>query len=324
MPQKWVSGVDPTALSASAPTLMYMPASTQQPQQVEADVLCQQLAMRKIEGLPPPSTMAPSQRRLGLTQVSPAAQDSDLTREDPDIVAIHGLDTHSSDTWIWRSHEEPTKNVNWLEDPCMLPEAAGKQSRIFTFDWSAELFRTSLSLPLTLRECATLLLASLRDMTRPKDRPLIFIASCFGGIVLMEALVIASQRTAKGENEYDFVRRATRGVVFLATPFRGTSFANIADWALPILQAKGFLAGERVATLLESVREASSVEELVASFTQLCLDHRYVLHLHSFYETEKTVLAYRVLPRWAQAVLPGAAKQVCDLTSLCDESTHHW
>jgi hypothetical protein len=47
---------------------------------------------------------------------------------------------------------------------------------------------------------------------------------------LIKALDMAS-------GEYDSVKKATRGVVFLATPFRGTSFQAVARWAEPALKA---------------------------------------------------------------------------------------
>ncbi|KAH0494732.1 hypothetical protein TgHK011_008323 [Trichoderma gracile] len=147
-----------------------------------------------------------------------------------DIIAIHGLDMKSPDTWTWRSKDGDKPDVNWLSDPDMLP-ARLKRVRIFTCDWPADLLQDSSSVSWTIGEVARRLLAGIVDMRLPlavdaknRDRPILFIASCLGGIVLMKALVMAD----RPESDYYGIRKATRGIAILSTPFRGTSFQDIA------------------------------------------------------------------------------------------------
>jgi hypothetical protein len=79
--------------------------------------------------------------------------------------------------------------INWLTDPDMLPAATPK-ARIFTYDWDANYFKDA---PVqTLLGHADTLLSHVSDrskvslsgkMTTP---PVIFIASCFGRLILAE------------------------------------------------------------------------------------------------------------------------------------------
>jgi hypothetical protein len=65
----------------------------------------------------------------------------------------------------------------------MLP-AAIPEARIFTYDWDANYFEEA---PVqTLLGHADVLLALVAESRVSKRRPIIFIASCFGGIVLAE------------------------------------------------------------------------------------------------------------------------------------------
>ncbi|KAF3071780.1 hypothetical protein CFAM422_006224 [Trichoderma lentiforme] len=216
-----------------------------------------------------------------------------------DIIAIHGLDTRSPDTWTWRSQDGSRPDVNWLADPDMLPSKM-KRARIFTCDWPADLFQESDSIPWTVREFARRLLAGIHNMRfhstpdgQGRDRPIVFIASCLGGIVLMEALTIADNP----QSDYVSIRKATRGIVFLATPFRGTAFQDIASWAEPVLKTWALLGKRSVTQLLDSVKKSTSyLEELVRTFTRVCQDKDSPCKVHTFYETRETVLPKKFLP----------------------------
>ncbi|KAM7209828.1 hypothetical protein V8F06_014791 [Rhypophila decipiens] len=207
-------------------------------------------------------------------------EDAVKPEEDVDIIAIHGLDTQSPDTWIWDPKGDP---VNWLEDPHMLPKRF-PTARIFTCDWPAALFERPGFAQKMIEELARLLLAGIK--ARPpamsdqpeRDRPIVFVASCLGGIILAKALVMASC-------EYESVKRATRGIVFLATPFRGTSFQHVAAWAEPGLRLWASMQDKNVSNRLELVKSTFHLGELVRSFTALCQKHELTGHVFNFYET---------------------------------------
>ncbi|KAL6406466.1 nacht nucleoside triphosphatase [Ilyonectria robusta] len=245
---------------------------------------------------PTPST----QQGVYLTRVHPDRDEADT---DIDIIAIHGLDTTSRDTWTWKDPRDPKtedKWVNWLR-PGMLPDSVDRV-RIFTCDWPADLLQPSDLVQKTIEEYALLLLDGIQrgllgDDAKRGDRPILFIASCLGGIILTKALVDANVK----ESRYYRVRRATRGIVFLATSFRGTSFQDVAVWAELGLKARASIQGGKVSKLLGSVKSSTfDLEELVRKFTQLCQDRDNPCQVFNFYELGTTSLPHKVFP-WLPA-----------------------
>ncbi|KAK3332775.1 hypothetical protein B0T19DRAFT_354377 [Cercophora scortea] len=257
---------------------------------------------------PNPRSAQSTRQGVILHQVYP---DKNETDTDIDIIAIHGLDTRSPDTWIWRA-SNPKDNVNWLVDPRMLPSEVGA-ARIFTCDWPADLLQPSDLVQKTIEEYALLLLDGIRreilamNLTRREGRPIFFIASCLGGIILAKALVDAS-------DEYVPFKEATRGIIFLATPFRGTSFRDVAALAEPGLAVWSAIQGREANKLLGSVRGSTfDLETLVRKFTLLCRDSDRPLLVFNFYEKGKTSLPLKICP-W----LPGWLRQE---KQLVDESS---
>jgi hypothetical protein len=226
-----------------------------------------------------------------LYQVNP---DKDASDTDIDIIAIHGLDTKSPDTWTWKA-KHPRDNVNWLADPEMLPSQVGA-ARIFTCNWPADLLQPSELVQKRIEEYALLLLDAIdrelfaADTTRREGRPVFFIASCLGGIVLAKALVDTGDK-------YLSLRRATCGIVFLATPFRGTSFRDVAALAEPGLKFWASIRGREATKLLDEVKGSTfDLETLVREFTRLCQDKDHPCLVFTFYEKGKTSLPLKVLP----------------------------
>ncbi|RYP18646.1 hypothetical protein DL767_009791 [Monosporascus sp. MG133] len=260
-----------------------------------------------------PPQSPPQTKGVSLCQVYPPQESETAT--DIDIIAIHGLDTKSPDTWIWRPN-----GVNWLADQDMLPERF-PTARIFTCDWPADLFERPDLIQKTIEEFARLLLAGIKG--RPSvtnghlgkdDRPIVFIASCLGGIVLMKALVMAS-------SEYLSVRRATRGIVFLATPFRGTSFQDVAEWAEPGLRVWASIRDKNVSNLLEHAKSTFELGELVRSFTALCRENDLIDRVFTFYETGKSSLPRKIAP-WLPASLSQEQPLVDQLSATPDFILH--
>ncbi|PNP46668.1 hypothetical protein TGAMA5MH_01618 [Trichoderma gamsii] len=258
-------------------------------------------------------------RGVSLTQVHPSpGADADT---DIDIIAIHGLDTKSPDTWISRSNY-PNQDVNWLACPRMLPERIGP-ARIFTCDWPADLLEQPDLIQKTAEEFARLLLAGIKrrplptktGYTKGKDRPIVFIASCLGGIILIKALVIAGH-----SSEYAIVRQSTRGIIFLATPFRGTSFRDVADWAEPGLRAWASIRGQKVSSLLDDVKGSTfHLEDLVRQFTQLCHDTNYPCQVVTFYELGLTSFHRKFPVSWL--IPSGVLDQLVPPKPLVDSSS---
>ncbi|KAJ5710713.1 hypothetical protein N7488_004869 [Penicillium malachiteum] len=213
-----------------------------------------------------------SPRPIRLVQINPLINED--TEIDLDIIAIHGFDARSPDTWTYKS-KIGKPDVNWLKDPDMLPSIVGS-ARIFTCDWPSDFFESSSYVQKSFDDFALGLLAGIKAHPTPsvcsirEGPPVLFVASCLGGVVLIKALVKAQTMSD------DSVLKATRGIVFLATPFRGTAFGDVAP------------------RLLDEVKEHSGLTKLVGDFTRLVKTDGPFMAV--FFETEKTHLPRRIGP----------------------------
>lgn len=142
-------------------------------------------------------------------------------------------------------------------------------------------------------------------------------------------------RANNKRGEYYCIRAATRGIVFLATPFRGTSFQDVAAWAETVLKAKAALQGRAVSRLLENVKGSTfELEESVRRLTQLCQDQDSPCEVFAFYETRTTSLPHKVfpyLPDWLHerkqvsvTELRGSLRTMADAPSWSTDPRRHW
>jgi hypothetical protein len=231
----------------------------------------------------------------GLQQVYPDPRDERPT--DIDIIAIHGLATKAPDTWTWSPRKSPwatiwstntphARPVNWLADSDMLPAKVGERARIFTYNWPSKMFQKSV--PTTLEESAQHLLDGIEShLARHGDRPILFVASCLGGIILIKALEIDRTR-----NKFQDVVKATRGIIFLGTPFYGTSFE---DMPSQLVTFWAWLQDQNVTALIDYTKKSNELNQLVATF----LKQRHKdCHMFAFYETVPTNLLRNVHLGW--------------------------
>ncbi|KAI0406345.1 armadillo-type protein [Xylaria palmicola] len=225
-----------------------------------------------------------------LRQVYPEQGGADT---DIDIIAIHGLDTKSPDTWEWKDRNGSGRIVNWLKDKEMLPNKVDRV-RIFTCNWPAALFQQSTMIQKTMAEISLLLFDGIQRGLQSvgvhdgEERPILFIASCLGGVILIKALVDTGEI-------YDSIRRATRGIIFLATPFRGTAFREVANWAVPGLRIWARIQDRQVNNFLVTVNDlAFDLEDLVRKFTHQSQQRSYLLF--NFYEHKTTSLPGQRVP----------------------------
>ncbi|KAI0895108.1 hypothetical protein F4806DRAFT_469907 [Annulohypoxylon nitens] len=224
----------------------------------------------------------PHQQHLGLKQIFPAEGAADNTTID--IIAIHGLDTESPRTWEF-DKRDGSQVVNWLKDDDMLP-AAIPNARIYTYDWDAKVFDKA---PVqTLLSHADNLLARVAGEHGPDRRPIIFVASCFGGLILAEAMKHAAQES----NSYRRVLLETAGIVFLATPFRGSDAASAAKWCVVVGGIMGKRTSEQLVEDLD--RKDKELRSLRQYFAELT--HNIRLPIHHFYETKETDISRKLLP----------------------------
>ncbi|KAI0446704.1 hypothetical protein F4803DRAFT_546853 [Xylaria telfairii] len=228
---------------------------------------------------------------LGLKQVYP---DPEIPIEDDkdvvDIVAIHGLDSQSPTAWVaWRNDGDPTSgDVHWLKDSEMLPSKI-KKSRIFTYDWPAGVGLDASIAGIFDHSMAFLSsLQVMRKETKTTRRPLIFVAACFGGLLLAKALVEACSPCS--EEKYGDIVRHTVGVTFLGTPFQGTDDFLLQITLLRISAAidAGTESSHELAKLLRHNGNRRELDELVHKFCQVKDNPKYKFPVVCFYETLQT------------------------------------
>ncbi|CAG8976325.1 hypothetical protein HYALB_00005732 [Hymenoscyphus albidus] len=190
-----------------------------------------------------------------------------------DIIAIHGLNGHHLRTWT-----SPTSQTLWHRDhfPQSIPHA-----RIQTFGYDATAaFSTNTS---GIQEHARDLLRCVsesRTQSFEKSRPLIFIAHSLGGLVLKQALVIAS----KSEGcDYGNIWTSTLGILFFGTPHRGS---ELASYGAQLARVPTALSMKAEPVLLHSLSLGSAIlEKLNKEFRILMSNKGAGREVISFYET---------------------------------------
>ncbi|EXK26983.1 hypothetical protein FOMG_16422 [Fusarium oxysporum f. sp. melonis 26406] len=190
-----------------------------------------------------------------------------------DIVAIHGLNGNAISTW----RHEPDGTV-WLRDllPNFLPGC-----RVYTYGYPSKIWSQSSE---RVQEYALNLLVSLRDVREDLNaskRSIIFVCHSLGGIVFKQALVAAHEN----DDLYGDVLKSVRGVVFLATPHRGSNAANLASICGSIVNsfASAGLGPKTVRTdLLKTlIYDSDTLQDLTMSARNRLGN----IHVVSFYET---------------------------------------
>ncbi|KAI1176639.1 hypothetical protein F4777DRAFT_545378 [Nemania sp. FL0916] len=224
------------------------------------------------------------QPHVGLQKVFPP--DSEIDKSTVDIIAIHGLDTDSPRTWTYTNgHRE----IKWLEDKCLLP-AAVPYARIYTYNWDAKVFNNA---PVeTIFGHADRLLDLVKARQSTPGRPILFIASCLGGLVLAEAIT----RAAQEGNPYRQVLRSTVGIVFLATPFFGTDAARKGSWFVVV---KGIMGKDPSGELIKDLeKNHDKICSRVQEFSLIANTPVTRIPIWCFYETKKTKIMKRILGAW--------------------------
>ncbi|KAM5344762.1 hypothetical protein ACJ41O_010624 [Fusarium nematophilum] len=202
-----------------------------------------------------------------------------------DVVAIHGLNGHYFKTWT-----DSATQFNWLRDavPTVLPKA-----RVMSFSYDSALqFSKSASDIFDFADQLLEFLLAERRSSIEQARPIVFICHSLGGIVFKQGMIRAFER-----ERYTALLRKTIGVMFLATPHRGSAYANWARILARILK----YAGRRMKTQLSKDLEPKSrvLEQISRSF----VERTEAMTIVSFYETSKLDYASAVIVEKESACL---------------------
>ncbi|KAH6967166.1 hypothetical protein EDB82DRAFT_542181 [Fusarium venenatum] len=240
-------------------------------------------------------------RCFGLCQVYPDVKDHEATAEKKvDIIFMHGLDAHSPKTWLaWEIEDDPDSgDVNWLSDKHMLPSSM-PYARILTYDWNAN-YDITASSDRFLGHADTLLdrVYVHREELCRLQTPVIFVASCFSGLLLAQALVRAADRYHPRGAKYRQILDFTVGVAFLGTPFSGSweTGYTVADLRVAVaIQSGSEYNRELMEYLRQGTRESPGpLDDLVQRFSEMIHHEDFKFGKVCFYETRHTNFsAYR-------------------------------
>ncbi|KAF2801232.1 hypothetical protein K505DRAFT_381015, partial [Melanomma pulvis-pyrius CBS 109.77] len=200
-----------------------------------------------------------------------------------DIVAIHGLGSHPDDSWCKNAGTRETPRwVNWLEDESMLP-AVAPNARIMRYGYQSQWFGKE-AMHQSVSTVAERLLRTLKR--RRKDarfRPLLFIAHCFGGLVVLKALLEAQQY----QSEWPGVFSSTTGLIFFGTPFRGAGGMN----QMEMLEAaqREYHEDQVQPAALEVLQPGNAyLQDVVDGFLKKMRGQVNKTHIACFYELKAT------------------------------------
>lgn len=194
-----------------------------------------------------------------------------------DIIFVHGLGGTAWRTWCWNRDRKNFWPV-WLAD-----EDALSSFRIFSFGYNANFKGAGTNL--TIHDFAkSLLLDMLTFSGEPRQsqerigdagRKIIFVVHSMGGLVVKRAYLMGKQ-----DSQFASIVSRVHGVVFLATPHRGSQFAKMLNNIL----SKSPLGPPPKAYVADLDGESSTIQDINEQFRHVCAD----LHLVSFFETLKT------------------------------------
>ncbi|KAK3997963.1 hypothetical protein QBC44DRAFT_303083 [Cladorrhinum sp. PSN332] len=208
-----------------------------------------------------------------------------------DIFVVHGWRGGATKTWRHRR-----TGIVWFNDllPNLLRSADADTARIWTFGYPASLsFQTS-----TIHSFAQNLLHSVKNArTGQEHRKIIWVCHSLGGIVVKKALIDASL-----DPQYQSIRNATTGIVFLGTPHRGSAAADLGGTIANVVAAA--IPGFRILNrdLLNNLRRNNqTLIEISGNFSRICAS----INIHSFFET---------VPQGGQVIVDSTSA-ILDLTN---------
>lgn len=196
---------------------------------------------------------------------------ADAGHRDIDFVAVHGMSGHPL-----QSFTNAETGCCWIRD--LLP-LSFPHSRVFSYGYPADfLTKVHTSLSDQARELCWVLRKYDREKATTRRR--IFICHSVGGLLVKRALIEALHH-----QHFIDVYKYTSGIVFLGTPHRGSSSANLALTLAKIVRVGPGALRVHQDLLRELQRNSSQVDEINQQFAHVVVES---LSIGSFYETRDT------------------------------------
>jgi pimeloyl-ACP methyl ester carboxylesterase len=204
------------------------------------------------------------------------------------LIFIHGLSGHYRETWMI---DTTSKQTLW-------PKDLGDESDcdVWSLEYDASLSAWSDN-AMPLPDQGDSVLDCLASEPALKDKHLILLGHSMGGLVIKTLLIHGS---TKGVARYERVIGQVKGVVFIATPHKGSDLANLASWASLILRTN-----EQVGNMQNHDAHLRSLHQQFLAFCQ-----NNPLSVRTYAETKPLLIGKKVL-----GLRIGATKLVVDSDS---------
>jgi len=183
-----------------------------------------------------------------------------------DIIFIHGIGGSAFRTWSWQ------RNPDYFWPRWLAHDEQLGNCRTFTFGYDANFKGDAHGLDV-LDFAKDLLLQMLNyPETIGKDRPILFVVHSMGGLVAKKAYILG-----KHDQRFASLIASVTGIVFLATPHRGSQYARTLG---NILAAAPIQASPK-SYLSALERQSPAIQDINEVFSHQCNS----LQLVSFHET---------------------------------------
>jgi tetratricopeptide (TPR) repeat protein len=233
------------------------------------------------------------------------------------IIAIHGLGANPNTTWVSTTNAEDgtVKKVNWPKDSDMLPSLI-PHARIWAFCYDSRwLGEAPIQQLDSLGDHLLILIHQNRPSQDDRQKPIVFIAHSFGGIVLEAAL------TSTAIEQYRHILKASTGAIFLGTPFRGSPSVQQARLIADAAKVLGYGSSK---TLLDSLLPTSEkMANLLSAFTKTAVVEN--LRIVCFFEQLKTTVLRNMglLSRATKQIIVPKAQAILDVHQAVGLGTSH-
>jgi pimeloyl-ACP methyl ester carboxylesterase len=189
------------------------------------------------------------------------------------LIFVHGLSGHYRETWMIDKTHEATL---WPKDL-----GAELNCDVWSLEYDAALSAWSDN-AMPLPDQGDSVLDCLASEPALKDKHLILLGHSMGGLVIKTLLIHGS---TKGVARYERVIGQVKGVVFIATPHKGSDLANLASWASLILRTN-----EQVGNMQNHDAHLRSLHQQFLAFYQ-----KYPIKVRTYAETKPLAISKKFL-----------------------------
>lgn len=199
-----------------------------------------------------------------------------------DIIFVHGLGGTCRKTWSW------DRNIENFWPPWLVEDSHPSPCRIFTFGYNSQFKGAGTNLNIIdFAKDLLFQLSTFWSRSSQYDGPIgrhriIFVAHSMGGLVVKKAYVLG-----KHDSQYAKLIDQVYGIVFLATPHRGSQYAKILN---NVLSAAPIGAPPK-SYVADLDAHATALQDINEQFRVSC----EALALVSFFETHKIGFGFKFL-----------------------------